>query len=209
MHGDKSESDGRLWSRRRLSRRIRILGVRDKFSGNAHCCARKCFRHRQWALPSPRLHGICPFHAVYDGSGRRLFLFLGFSGRGGMQHDDVLVCRQSERPFPVVDRTSVSRPAGYAVCRRPFTAQPDGVLFAARFEAYRQAEEKLLVQSRRYTCVYLPWRMGQQERYLSGSERRFAFYLSCAHGCRFVYLRERRGALGDGLGYAELHHARK
>ena len=39
--------------RRRLSRRVRILGVRDKFSGNAHCCARKCFRHRQWALPSP------------------------------------------------------------------------------------------------------------------------------------------------------------
>lgn len=78
-------------------------GVRDKFSGNAHCCARKCFRHRQWALPSPRLHGVCPFHAVYDGSGWRLFLFLGFSGRGGVQHDDVLVCRQSERPFPVVD----------------------------------------------------------------------------------------------------------
>ncbi len=102
-HGDKSESDGRLWPRRRLSRRIRILGVRDKFSGNAHCCARKCFRHRQWALPSPRLHGVCPFHAVYDGSGWRLFLFLGFSGRGGVQHDDVLVCRQSERPFPVVD----------------------------------------------------------------------------------------------------------
>ena len=103
----------------------------------------------------------------------------------------------------------IERQPGYAVCRRPFTAQPDGVLFAARFEEYRQAEEKLLVQSRRYACVYLPWRMGQQGRYLSGSERRFAFYLSCAHGCRFVYLRERRGALGDGLGYAELHHARK
>ena len=61
---------------------VRILGVRDKFSGNAHCCARKCFRHRQWALPSPRLHGICPFHAVYDSSERRLFLFLGLSGGG-------------------------------------------------------------------------------------------------------------------------------
>ena len=60
MHGDKSESDGRLWSRRRLSRRIRILGVRDKFSGNAHCCARKCFRHRQWALPSPRISRSLP-----------------------------------------------------------------------------------------------------------------------------------------------------
>ena len=50
-------------------------GVRDKFSGNAHCCARKCFRHRQWALPSPRLHGICPFHAVYDGSSGDCFCF--------------------------------------------------------------------------------------------------------------------------------------
>ena len=120
---------------------VRILGVRDKFSGNAHCCARKCFRHRQWALPSPRFHGVCPFHAVYDGSEWRLLLF---SDSPVEAECNMMMFwfagKEKDLSLLWID-VSIST-ARICSCRRPFTAQPDGVLFTARPEPDRKAEEK-------------------------------------------------------------------
>ena len=76
MHGDKSESDERRYGPDGgYPEGFRILGVRNKFSGNAHCCARKCFRHRQWALPSPGFMESARFMQYMTAPGGDCFCF--------------------------------------------------------------------------------------------------------------------------------------
>ena len=79
----------------------------------------------------------------------------------------------------------------------------------AAFEMWQKAKAGLEIAEKSYKRVKNLADQGVMSAPLSGSERRFALYLSCIHGCRVVYLLERRSALGDGLGDAELYHTRK
>ena len=98
---------------------------------------------------------------------------------------------------------------GYAVCRRPFTAQPAGVFCSQLDLKHIGKPKRNFWFSRGDTPVFI-YRGGwdsKEDTYLGvkgGSPS-----TSHAHMDAGSFIFERRGALGDGLGYAELHHARK